>query len=63
MEDKIIEVYAKMADDLFINLLLMKELDGLNTFIPFTCAHILELSVKTACFKLGLDNGYIPLIV
>lgn len=54
-EDLISGPLGRKADDIIYNIILLKFADPTNSFLPFMYAHSLELSVKTACLKLGID--------
>jgi len=51
----IITSLGEMADDVFLSVCFLTIADSLNKFLPFLHGHVLELTAKTACKKLGLD--------
>lgn len=53
----IIKQYSELVDDFLISIILLKVKDKSNCSLPFLYSHILEVSAKTACYKLGIyDN-------
>lgn len=60
-EQLITRPLGEKADDIFYNIILLKNVDPTNRFLPFLYAHSLELSAKTVCLKLDIDystNGH-----
>ena len=59
----VVPQFAQMADDFFFGILLLKTFESGNSSLPFLHAHVLELSAKAACYKLGIpitgiNNGH-----
>lgn len=51
----VVASFGQMADDVLFNILITKNKDCSNSFLPFLHAHALELSAKAVCYKLNLD--------
>ncbi len=56
--------FAEIADDCFLNLIFIKSNPVIfkeSRIIPFMHAHALELSLKSACLRLDVDEGLVIL--
>ena len=56
-----IQTLSEMADDFLFSIIAVKRNDFTNNSLAFLHAHALELSAKSACYKLGIDikkNGH-----
>ena len=51
----VIKFYSELADDFFLDILVLKQVDPINFSAPFLHAHCLELSGKTAALKLNVN--------
>lgn len=47
--------FGQMADDFFFCIIMLKGTSEQNRSLPFLHAHVLELSAKAACYKLGIS--------
>ena len=47
--------FGPLADDFFISIAFLRGSDPDNLSLPFLHAHVLELSAKAVCHKLGVD--------